>query len=95
MDNSDATGRIATPLSFLSPRKNIWKSFVVLTVNALDDDVVLWEVKARSRQEAYEKADAGSHNLDTNLIFDEQGFNSFVHEIDRMRARIEAELENG
>ena len=86
---SDDPGRIATPLL----PKNVWKAYFVLTVNALDDDVALWQVKARSQQEAYEKANAGSHNLDTNLIFDEKGFSELVHEVDRMRARIEAQEE--
>lgn len=91
MDSSEHEGGLATA----SYHKNIWKTYVVLTVNPLNDDVVLWEVKARSSQEAYEKADAGSHNFDTNLIFDKEDFGELVHEVDRMRARIEAREENG
>ena len=79
---SDDSGRIATPLT---TSKSVWKTYFVLTVNAMDDDVALWQVKARSRQEAYEKAEAGSHNLDCNIVLDEAGFRNLVEAIQLVR----------
>lgn len=88
MDNSEDEGGLAT--ASLPKRMNVWKRYIVLTVNALDDDAEVWEIKARNANEAYEKADAGSHNLDTNLIFTGIAFLNLADAVEEMRARIEA-----
>lgn len=79
---SEQNGRgLATSPSSLQKRKNAWKRFVVLTVNPLDDAVVISEIKARNASEAHEMLEAGSHNLDHDIVFSEAGFENLVRAI--------------
>jgi hypothetical protein len=83
MDSSEHLGGLATAPTL---HQGSWKTYTILTVNPLDDAVVLWKLRARSQQEAWEKADAASHTFDTNLVFDEQRFRSLVAEVDKLKA---------
>lgn len=88
MANKQNGRGLATPPSFSNKKQNIWKKFTVLTVNPLDDEVVLWDVKARNPYEAFEKADAGSHNLDHYFVFNEIGFENLVKAIQSLTSKI-------
>ncbi len=83
MQRSKKGSGLATAPSSLR-KKNAWKKFVVLTVNPLDDDVVISDIKARNTNEAYEILEAGSHNFDRDILFSETGFENLLKAIQSM-----------